>query len=377
MASHWATDSVFRTPAGDGPPKFPFQGIGNRRLALARSGARMSSIPLSIHLVRPRDLAALQGVSSVLPLNQPEASLAPFRPFSAALTSILPRRNRGRMIVAHGDNRVLAFAHFVPELPDSRWQLVALGSSTGVYDVTPLWEQVLERSITLAGLRGVKRLYARPPAGSPAEMALFGVGFQPYATETIYAARSPSFGNSALKLREQTQSDTWAIHQLYNAITPRQVQYAEAYTSHRWDVDAVRAAPSGAATNGWVLEEAFQIVAYARTISFGSNHVLELLVHPEWSGETGDLIDAALHRLVANRRIDRVSCALRGYQQELGGAFMERGFRPTAELTLSVKYTAARATAPVLEPVVQTEAVLERLPKPKRAPSYLFWQKEE
>ncbi len=337
----------------------------------------MSSFPLSIRLVRPRDLPALPGVSSVLQLNQPEASLAPYRPFSAALASVLPGRRRARMLVAHGDGRILAFAHFVPELPDRRWQLVALGASTGVYDVTPLWEQLLERSVVAAGLRGVKRLYARPPADSAAEEALFAVGFQAYASETIYSAESPRITSSKLPLREQTPTDTWAIHQLYSAVTPRQVQYAEAYTSHRWDIGEVRSAPTGAFTSGWLLEEAFQIVAYARVMSLGSTHVLEVLVHPDWSGEAGELIDAAIERIAARRRVRTISCALRGYQHELSNAFLDRAFRPSSEITLSVKYTAARAMAPALDTAAQPEAVLERLPKPKRAPSYLFWQGEE
>lgn len=337
----------------------------------------MSSIPLSIRLVRPRDIAGLPGVSSVLQLNQPEASLASYGPFAAALASMLPGRNRPRVIVAQGDDRILAFAHFVPEPPDRRWQLVALAASTGVYDVTPLWEQLIERSVVAAGLRGVKRLYARPPADSPAEAALLAMGFQSYATETILAANSPRSGGSRIPLREQAPADTWAIHQLYNHVVPRQVQYAEAFTSHRWDIGAFRAAPTGVRTNGWLLEEAFQVVAYARVMSLGSNHVLEVIVHPEWSGSTGDLIDAALERAAARGRVERVWCAVRGYQEELTSAFVDRGFVATSDLTLTVKYTAARVIAPASEPVGQPEAVLERLPKTKRAPSYLFWQGEE
>ena len=37
-------------------------------------------------------------------------------------------------------------------------------------------------------------------------------------------------------MREQESSDTWAIHQLYNASVPRDVLYAEALTSHAWDI---------------------------------------------------------------------------------------------------------------------------------------------
>jgi AcrR family transcriptional regulator len=337
----------------------------------------MSSIPLSIRLVRPRDIAGLPGVSSVLQLNQPEASLASYRPLAAAIASMLPGRNRPRVIVAQGDERILAFAHFVPEPPDRRWQLVALAASTGVYDVTPLWEQLIERSVVAAGLRGVKRLYARPTTDTTAEAALLAMGFQPYATETILAANAPRISGSRLPLREQTPADTWAIHQLYNYVVPRQVQYAEAFTSHRWDIGGFRAAPTGVRTQGWLLEEAFQVVAYARVMSYGTNHVLEVIVHPDWSGSTGELIDAALERAAAKSRVERVWCAVRGYQGELTSAFTERGFAVTTELTLTVKYTAARVIAPVTELAVQPEAVLERLPKPKRAPSYLFGQGEE
>ncbi|MCC6703346.1 MAG: hypothetical protein IT334_00630 [Thermomicrobiales bacterium] len=337
----------------------------------------MSSIPLSIRLVRPRDLPGLTGVSSVLLLNQPEASLAAYRSFGSALSSMLPGRNRSRFIVAQADNRILGFAHFTPEPPDRRWQLIALGASTGVYDVTPLWEQLIERSVVAAGLRGVKRIFARPPAGSAAEAALGAIGFQSYAATTVLTAESPRIVPTKLALRAQTASDTWAIHQLYNAVVPRQVQYAEAYTSHRWEIGADRVAPTGVATAGWLVEEAFQVVAYARVMSIAATHLLEVLVHPDWSGTTGAVIDAVLERTAAKRKVRTVTVAVPEYQGELFDPFLNRGFHPTADLTLRVKYTTARAIAPAPEPAVPPEAVLERLPKPKRAPSYLFWQGEE
>jgi hypothetical protein len=337
----------------------------------------MTSLSLSIRPVRVRDIPGLLGVSSVLALNQPEASLVPFRPVQSAMASILPGRNRPRMFVAHAHEGILAFAHFVPEPPDQRWQLVALGAQTGVYDVTPLWEELIERSIVAAGLRGVKRLYARPETGSPAESALGSAGFQPYADETLLVSESPRVPTARILLREQGQTDTWAIHQLYNAVVPRQVQYAEAFTSHRWDAGAHRTAPDGTQTVGWLVEEAFQVVAYARVMSFGSSHVLELIVHPEWRGSAGDVIDAVLARVAAKRSLRRVYCSIRGYQQELIPALEARGFRESGHLTLSVKYTAVRAVAPVVEHVIQPEGVLERLPKPKRAPSFLFNQGDE
>lgn len=338
----------------------------------------MTSLSLSIRPVRLRDLPGLYAVSSILTLNQPEASLAAYHPAQAALSSILPGRHRTRMFVAQADEGILAFAHFVAEPPDQRWQLIALGASTGVYDVTPLWEELIERSIVAAGLRGVKRLYARAPSGSPALSAMRATGFQPYANEALFLSDTVHVPDTAVKLRDQEQTDTWAIHQLYNAVTPRQVQYAEAYTSHRWDLSARRSAPSGVATFGWLHEEAFQVVAYVRATSLGASHALELIVHPDWMSIAGDVVDSAIARIASQRKISRIFVAIRGYQQELTTALQVRGFRQYGDLTLSVKYTAARALAPsTVEQQVQPEGVLERLPKPKRAPSFMWKRGDE
>ena len=339
----------------------------------------MTSLSLSIRPVRLRDIPGLFAVSSILSLNQPEASLAAYHPAHAALSSILPGRHRARMFVAQADEGILAFAHFVPEPPDQRWQLIALGASTGVYDVTPLWEELIERSIVAAGLRGVKRLYARAPSGSPALSAMRATGFQAYANESLFVSENARVPAAAgIKLRRQEQTDTWAIHQLYNAVTPRQVQYAEAYTSHRWDLSARRTTPSGVTVSGWLVEEAFQVVAYVRATSLGSMHALELIVHPDWMSIAGDVVDAAIAKIAAQRKVTHIYCAIRGYQQELSTALQQRGFRQFGELTLLVKYTAARALAPsTVEQPVQTEGVLERLPKPKRAPSFLLKRGDE
>ena len=57
--------------------------------------------------------------------------------------------------------------------------------------------------------------------------------------------------------------------------------------------------------------------------------------------------------------------------------YEERGFQRVVELELSVKYTTARALAPVVEALPQPEGVLERLPKPKRAPSFFIRPSED
>jgi len=305
----------------------------------------------------------------VLGLNQPEFNLGVHRPMRAALSQIVRwRETRPRVFVAKAGGKTVGFAHWQPVLPDRRWQLIALGSATGVYDAEPVWEELIRHSTTAAGLSGVKRLDARIPIGSPVEDPMWAVGFTAYASETIFMAQQVVPGTETVPLRVQEQTDTWAIHQLYNASVPRKVQFAEAWTSHRWDV-RVAGTSSHRVTRGWLAEDGHQLLGYVRATSCGSTHILELLYTPDQPEIISRLLDGALTRLRRISRNGTVYCALRGYQAEAVSALMERGFDPVMEQDLHVKYTTAIARLPQPEIVPFHADVIERLPK--RVPSFL------
>lgn len=337
--------------------------------AVDQDHQNFSPLPLIVRAVRLADVPTLPRFPMVLRLNQPEHSLGATSPTRAAISQILRWRDtKPRVFVAKAGGRTVGFAQWQPVLPDRRWQLIALGAATGVFDAAPVWEELIRHSTTAAGLNGVKRLDAKIPLLSPVEAPIRSAGFTAYASETIFLARQAETGSSPVLLRNQEQTDTWAIHQLYNATVPKKVQFAEAWTSHHWDVRTARTAPNQI-TRGWLAEDGHQLLGYVRATSHGSTHVLELIYTSEEPGIVARLLDGATARLRRFSRLGAVYIAVRGYQAEAVSALMERGFDPLIEQDLHVKYTTAVARQPQPEIVPFHADVIERLPK--RVPSFL------
>lgn len=321
--------------------------------------------------VRPRDIGRLRRIGGVIRLDQPESLLLPYSPLRVGLRASLPVIGQQGVFVACLGDTLVGFVHFRAEPPDQRWVLHAVGSATGVYGAEPVWETLIGHGIVAAGLNGVKRLYARLPQGSSLPPVLKALGWSPYAGETVMVAQVAQ-GVSARRtprgFRSQEPADTWAIHQLYNTAVPRQVQYAEAFTSHRWEVDAQDRGSAGARRSGWLIEEGYHVIGYARATSRDGSHVLEFVYHPERVEALGDLIDGALAR-IGTRPTKRVYCVIRHYQQEALTALAERGFTPMIEQALHVKYTTVSVRSPTAEAVPFHVDVMEKLPK--RVPSFL------
>ena len=324
--------------------------------------------PIEIRQVRPSDLAALRRIDEVQRLYQPEAQLTPYSPLRAGVaTSFPPLRSRRPFFVAAYDGRVAGFAHFQPLAPDQRWELIAVGAAVDGDEAVALWDALLTHGVWTAGTRGVKRLYARVPQGAALIPALHNVGWAPYASETIFAAYDLAPRRANTSVRQQRSTDTWAIHQLYNAAVPRDVQYAEAFTSHRWDVDVRRGFAAGA-VQGWVIEEDQHLIGYARTTSREGTVVLELVYEPGRADSVSVLIDAAV-RGPFGPKSRRVYCPVRGYQAELATALEAHGFAPVLEQELHIRYTTVTVRAPAPDPVPFHVEVRDALPK--RVPSFL------
>ena len=219
-----------------------------------------------------------------------------------------------------------------------------------------------------AGLRGVKRLYARLPQAVPGTAALRRLGWAPYATEGVFVAHDPTATRRPRSPRPQEPADTWAIHQLYGATVPRPVQDAEAYTSHHWDLAARRPPRGDLSVRGWLIEDGHLLIGYARTASRGGTLVLELVYHPERVDVIDDLIAASLAALL-DRPVRRAYCAVRGYQAEAATALQQRGFAPILEQDLLVKYTTATARLPAFDAVSFHVEVRDKLPQ--RVPTFL------
>ncbi len=271
-------------------------------------------------------------------------------------------------MAAESNHEIVAFADFKPSLPDRRWILQALGASTGVYDPSPLWEEVLSAGVRQAGMNGVKRLYAQATAGTTAYIALRGAGFAPYSTETIYVADSPRTLGAEVSMREQEPADTWAIHQLYNASVPRDVLYAEALTSHAWDIANSRR-PGAQHLCGWLTEDHSGVGAYVRVTSVGGAHGIEVTFPPNAVKQGSALLDAVLRKLRLEKRINRVYISIRGYQREIEPTLARLGFAPGLTQELLVRYTAVQIRAVTAEASLQHIELGDRVPS--QAPSIL------
>ena len=324
---------------------------------------------LDIRLARFTDLPSINSIERVYPLWQPQLSVSGYRPANSVLAARVGRETgKPQMMVAESNGEIIAFADFKPSMPDHRWLLQAFGASTGVYDPGPVWEEVLAAGIRQAGMNGVKRLYARATGGTNANIALRGAGFAPYAVETIYVVDSPRTLGADVAMREQESTDTWAIHQLYNASVPRNVLYAEALTSHTWDISRSRR-PGARQTIGWLVDDGSNIGAYVRVTSDHGVHCVDITFALGAVKRASALLDAVLRRLRLEKRIARVYIALRDYQQELEPALARLGFTPGLTQELLVRYTAVPIRAVTVEAPAQHVELGDRVPS--QAPSIL------
>jgi hypothetical protein len=325
---------------------------------------------LTVRSARASDAFGLRRVRSVVRLNQPEAMLDQFHPIRGSLSSSLPLpRSRSRLFVAHHGTRIQGFVHVEPVWPDQRWVITEVGGAGSEPIETRTAEALFAHAVVAAGSNGVKRVFGRVDGRSQVADAFRAVGFGAYASETVFLAQGLTAPTNAPRLRAQEQTDTWAIHQLYNASVPRQVQYAEAYTSHRWDV-ARRPGrmPKNGKMTGWLIEEGHHVVGYVRVASREGTHVVELVYHPDRREVIGDLVDGALTHVVQHQP-KRVYCALRSYQAEAEDALITRGFRPILDQALFLKYTTANVRVPNADSVPVHLEVREKLPQ--RVPTFL------
>jgi hypothetical protein len=317
-------------------------------------------------------MAALIRFPGVLRLDVPDSLLLP-RAVMPDLPATLPILRRERpAFVAIADGQRVGFIRFSPRRPDGRWVISAIGASTGVYAPEPVWEALLAHGVRAAGLRGVRRLFARVPVGHPIIDTMHQAGWVSYSRETVFRAEQLfAVLPSDCDLRLQEPADTWAIHQLYAAATPRQVQEIEALTSHVWDMDQSRRVSRGIRQTGWLLEEGGELVAYARYTRGSRAGMIDAVVPPEKGGHLGLLLDG----VIAGPRRGRarpVYCALRAYLMDLVDELTQRGFSPIGEQELLIRYTTATARTLQSEPMYFPVELRQGMPR--RVPTFLEGQ---
>jgi len=251
--------------------------------------------------------------------------------------------------------------------PDQRWLIQSIGTRTGVYDPEPIATEMIRHVVQSAGLDGVKRLYAHVEPESPLMPSLRQNGFAPYSRERVMVANSVPEMASAPGVRVQEQADVWSIHQLYIQTTPREVQYAEALTSHSWEVDAIRRS-SGHGCCGWLVTDGYLATGYIRAISRRDAHIVDFMISPEHRDLFPHLVATAFRHL-ASLPSRRIWIVVRDYQSEFIPFLYELGFGIERAQESHVRYT----TAPVRSTVLQgVQAVVNPANDPagRRVPTF-------
>lgn len=324
------------------------------------------NLQIEVNRVRWRDLSFLRRPRQQIVLNQPFSHWLAGDPFQAGMRQLMPLvRSFDRVAIARGEGRPLGHAVFRVSPPDDRWTLESVGSSTGVYEAEPIWEQLFRYSVMAAGLEGAKRLYARLPSGSTLIDSARNTGFAPYATEHVLICSDSAASKASPDVRRQTPSDVWSIHQLYMAVVPRQVQYAEAVTSHYWDANAHQQADER--VTGWLFEDGNQILGYVRITSRSDRHVLEFIINPDHRDVIKELVQSALAHISTTPK-RTMFAVIRTYQAELLPVLEKFGFMHWQEQQVLVKYTTAPVTSPIINGMPVTQELSEQVGN--RVPTY-------
>lgn len=315
------------------------------------------------------DLLRINRLDCNYRLNQPESAVSRTGKLATIFGAVTGWSDLAPTVLAGKYlDRVAGYAEFRPVAPDLRWQLAAIGGAGDVGDPVELWAAILDEGTRQAGAAGVKRIYARAPMATPVGEALQKAGYAAYARETVFVSDSPAAFTGGIQVREQERADTWAIHQLYNGSVPKEVLYAEAFTSHRWELPRRRLS-DGKATRAWIHERNYTPQAYVRCCSVQNRHMLDVMFAPGKLDEIARLLDAVIRSVRDEHDGGQVFCAVRAYHSELERILLDRNFRPWLTQDLLVRYTTAPIRVMTAEVVFSEGEATER--SRRRVPVYL------
>lgn len=329
-------------------------------------------LPVVIRAMGGRDLPGMVRLRGGVRLDLPETQLTGYTPLIGLVQGRWnPLRSyRVRTYVAVVNAELTAFIQARERSPQQRhkWDVVFLGTGKATAVASgerrsELWTALLDYTTTAASRRGVQRLFARLPVGSEAAAAFRDAGYVRYGEETIYLLHGhravhgrrglvedrdeeipPDGPGDDFAIRPQAHADTWAVHQLYTLTAPKASQYAEALTSHRWELPGRAALRRHGLPRetGFVVERGHEIAIYCRVGRRGNRARLEFVFDPAARDWLAPAIEAVLHWLAPGPG-DRVYCAVREFQEELGSALLDHGFTVAGVQEALVRYTTVSA----------------------------------
>ncbi len=322
------------------------------------------------HRLGLQDLRVVRRLQSAgLELDLRREVIAPSSPLLAAVKGMLLPHSGNRITTVvvddhSGGHHLHGFAQARDRAgrPEQDIVYVAplLSSGNGVIWT---WQRLLGQIRTIAGKRGIQRVFAQIDDDRPAEIEVFRQsGFSIYTKDRIFRR-----GGTENRLpvekpaywRPMHSRDMWGLSKLTGLLVPTIVQQAEADTTGGskaaeehgpWHVLTSR-------SSNHVLEADDQEIAgHLRLWKGPRGNWIKLVLHPQVYDQAGSLLREGLALLPSDPQVP-VYCDVRDYEGYVVSALERAGFESVAARVLMVK----PLTIPIREPRrILVPAALER-----------------
>ncbi len=230
-------------------------------------------------------------------------------------------------------------------------------------DAATTWYRLLAEATNSFGESGVQRIYAQLPSGNGAEEVFRQAGFSVFTREEIFYLSAEQIAARAkrvnVSLRRMRKRDGWNVLRLYSAITPRNVQHAEAMLTTEGAFGKLQDWWENLNGVSYILERPINgtpsIAGIVRITRGRRASWVRLHLHPDASQYADEMV-AEMIGLVSKTRARPIYVAVRDYESGIRAALESAGFVFQMERSHMVKHTTARVRAPLpwLAPVLET-----------------------
>lgn len=208
-------------------------------------------------------------------------------------------------------------------------------------DAPAVWHRLLTHLVSVAGERGIQRVFSCVPEDSDELEVMLNVGFNAYTREDVFCLEPDSHPQAVKQngVRPEQDTDAWDIKRLYDAVAPhlvRQVELSEEGPDQSGGYVSILGAQRQG--EGFVLRDRDGVAGYGCLTPGRIGHWLTIQVHPRAYDQTGDLLDYGL-ALLNYYPPHPVYCQVREYQAGVRAPLMDRGFHLLSTYCCLVKHT--------------------------------------
>jgi hypothetical protein len=229
-------------------------------------------------------------------------------------------------------------------------------------DAVTIWYRLLAEATRGLGDLGTQRIYAQVPSGNGAENVFHQAGFSTFTREDIFRLTPERVAGITMPptvtLRRMRKRDAWNVLRLYSALTPRNVQHAEAMLT----TDGARGSLNDwwENTNGtsYLFERDGALKGIVRVARGRLASWVRLHLAPD-APSYADQMVAEMIALVSKTRRRPIYVGVRDYEGGIRPALEACGFDWQMQRSHMVKHTTVRVreAVPWLAPVLETPKI--------------------